>query len=135
MELCPSDAYIMGKNAALLVYLGEPEKALEIVQHAMRINPFCPDDLFVDEGMCYFWLGKYSEAVNCFRKMKTSDRESVFYLTATLSKLGDGIKSTETLKQAFKMTDLSVEDLLLTQHYQNPELKQELREFMQSIPI
>ena len=135
MELCPSDAYIMGKNAALLVYLGEPEKALEIVQHAMRINPFCPDDLFVDEGMCYFWLGKYSEAVNCFRKMKTPDRESVFYLTASLSKLGEGVKSAETLKQAFKMTDLSVEDFLLTQHYQNPELKQELREILQSIPI
>ena len=135
MELCPSDAYIMGKNAALLVYLGEPEKALEIVQHAMRINPFCPDDLFVDEGMCYFWLGKYSEAVNCFRKMKTPDRESVFYLTASLSKLGEGIKSAETLKQAFKMTDLSVEDFLLTQHYQNPELNQELREILQSIPI
>ena len=135
MELCPSDAYIMGKNAALLVYLGEPEKALEIVQHAMRINPFCPDDLFVDEGMCYFWLGKYSEAVNCFRKMKTPDRESVFYLTASFSKLGEGIKSAETLKQAFKMTDLSVEDFLLTQHYQNPELKQELREILQSIPI
>jgi adenylate cyclase len=135
MELCPSDAYIMGKNAALLVYLGEPEKALEIVQHAMRINPFCPDDLFVDEGMCYFWLGKYSEAVNCFRKMKTPDRESVFYLTASLSKMGEGIKSAETLKQAFKMTDLSVEDFVLTQHYQNPELKQELREILQSIPI
>ncbi len=135
MELCPSDAYIMGKNAALLVYLGEPEKALEIVQHAMRINPFCPDDLFVDEGMCYFWLGKYSEAVNCFRKMKTPDRESVFYLTASLSKLGEGIKSAETLKQAFKMTDLNVEVFLLTQHYQNPELKQELREILQSIPI
>ena len=135
MELCPSDAYIMGKNAALLVYLGEPEKALEIVQHAMRINPFCPDDLFVDEGMCYFWLGKYSEAVNCFRKMKTPDRESVFYLTASLSILGEGIKSAETLKQAFKMTDLSVEDFLLTQHYQNPELKQELREILESIPI
>ena len=135
MELCPSDAYIMGKNAALLVYLGEPEKALEIVQHAMRINPFCPDDLFVDEGMCYFWLGKYSEAVNCFRKIKTPDRESIFYLTASLSKLGEGIKSAETLKQAFKMTDLSVEDFLLTQHYQNPELKQELREILESIPI
>ena len=135
MELCPSDAYIMGKNAALLVYLSEPEKALEIVQHAMRINPFCPDDLFVDEGMCYYWLGKYSEAVNCFRKMKTPDRESIFYLTASLSKLGEGIKSAETLKQAFKMTDLSVEDFLLTQHYQNPELKQELREILESIPI
>ncbi len=135
MELCPSDAYIMGKNAALLVYLGEPEKALEIVQHAMRINPFCPDDLFVDEGMCYFWLEKYSNAANCFRKIKTPSRESLFYFAATLFKLEEEKKSAETLKQAFKMTDLSVEDFLLTQHYQNPELKQELREILESIPI
>ena len=135
MELCPSDAYIMGKNAALLVYLGEPEKALEIVQHAMRINPFCPDDLFVDEGMCYFWLEKYSNAANCFRKIKTPSRESLFYFAATLFKLEEEKKSAETLKQAFKMTDMSVEDFLLTQHYQNPELKQELREILESIPI
>ena len=73
--------------------------------------------------------------LNCFRKMKTPDRESIFYLTASLSKLGEEIKSAETLKQAFKMTDLSVEDFLLTQHYQNPELKQELREILESIPI
>ena len=135
MELCPSDAYIMGKNAALLVYLGEPEKALEIVQHAMRINPFCPDDLFVDEGMCYFWLEKYSNAANCFRKIKTPSRESLFYFAATLFKLEEEKKSAETLKQAFKMTDMSVEDFLVTQHYQNPELKQQLQEILQSIPI
>ena len=135
MELCPSDAYIMGKNAALLVYLGKPEKALEIVQHAMRINPFCPDDLFVDEGMCYFWLEKYSNAANCFRKIKTPSRESLFYFAATLFKLEEEKKSAETLKQAFKMTDMSVEDFLVTQHYQNPELNQQLQEILQSIPI
>ena len=135
MELCPSDAYIMGKNAALLVYLGEPEKALKTVQHAMRINPFCPDDLFVDEGMCFFWLEKYSDAANCFRKIKIPNRESLFYFAATLSKLGDELNSAETLKQAFKMTDMTVEDFLVTQHYQNPELNQQLKEILQSIPI
>ena len=70
-ELCPSDAYILGKNAALLVYLGEPEEALETVHRAMRINPFCPDDLFIDEGMCHYWLQNYNEAVKSFRKIKT----------------------------------------------------------------
>jgi len=135
MQLCPSDAYIMGKNAALLVYLGKPEKALEIVKHAMRINPFCPDELFVDEGMCYFWLEKYSDAANCFKKIKTPSRESLFYFAATLAKLGEKQKSAETLTQALKMTDLRVKDFLVTQHYQNPELKQELREILESIPI
>jgi len=70
-----------------------------------------------------------------FRKIKTPSRESLFYFAATFSKLGDEQKSAETLQQAIKMTDLSVEDFLVTQHYQNPELKQELREILESIPI
>ena len=135
MELCPSDAYIMGKNASLLVYLGEPKKALETVQHAMRINPFCPDDLFVDEGMCYFWLEKYNNAANCFRKIKTPSRESLFYFAATLFKLVNEKNAAETLQQAVKMTDLSVKDFLLTQHYQNPELQLQLQNILQAILV
>ena len=45
---------VMGKNAAFCEYLGEPKKVLETVQYAKRTKSFCPDDLFVDEGMCYF---------------------------------------------------------------------------------
>ena len=33
------------------------------------------------------------------------------------------------------MTELSVEDFLLTQHYQNPELQQQLKEILQAIPV
>ena len=89
-KLCPSDAYIMGKNAALLVYLGDPEKALETVHWAMRINPFCPDDLYVDEGMCHYWLKNYKEAINCFKKIKSPNRDSLFYLAASLAKADRG---------------------------------------------
>ena len=67
-----------------------------------------------------------------FRKIKTPSRESLFYFAATLFKLEEEKKSAETLKQAFKMTDMSVEDFLLTQHYQNPELKQELLEILET---
>lgn len=70
-----------------------------------------------------------------FRKIKTPSRESLFYFAATLAKLGEKQKSAETLTQALKMTDLRVKDFLVTQHYQNPELKQELREILESIPI
>ena len=88
-ELCPSDTYIMGKYAAVLVYLGEPEKALETVQKAMRINPFCPDDLFEDEGRCHFWLGDDERVVESFRKIKSPNMASPFYLAMALHKTGD----------------------------------------------
>ena len=135
MELCPSDAYIMGKNAALLVYLGEPEKALETVRRAMRINPFCPDDLFADEGMCHFWLQNYSEAAKCFRKMKNQTWENLFYLAASFSKLGEEENSVETLNKVIKTTGQSVEDFIQTQNYKNSDQTRELQEILESIQV
>ena len=79
----------MEKYAAVLVYLGESEKALETVQKALRINPFCPDDLFEDEGRCHFWLGDYERAVESFRKIKTPNMTSPFYLSMALHKTRD----------------------------------------------
>jgi len=133
-ELCPSDAYILGKNAALLVYLGEPEKALETVRKAMRINPFCPDDLFIDEGMCHFWLQNYIEAAKCFKKIKTPCKESLFYLAASLAKLGEQKQSTEILKESIKTSNMSVKEFVKTQGYKENEMKKELQQILDSIP-
>ena len=132
-ELCPSDAYILGKNAALLVYLGEPEEALETVHRAMRINPFCPDDLFIDEGMCHYWLQNYNEAVKSFRKIKTPCKESLFYLAASLTKLGEQEQSKEVLKKSIKTTKMSLEEFINTQVYKNSEMKKELSDTLKSI--
>ena len=133
-ELCPSDAYILGKNAALLVFLGEPEQALETVHKAMRINPFCPDDLFIDEGMCHFWLKNFLEAIKCFKKIKTPCKESLFYLAASYAKLGKTKQSIEMLKQSVKVTNMSPEDFLMTQGYKEIGMKNELKCVIESIP-
>jgi len=132
-ELCPSDAYILGKNAALLVYLGEPQKALETVHRAMRMNPFCPDDLFIDEGMCHFWLKNFSEAVKCFKKIKTPCKESLFYLAASYSKLGETEQSRALLENSVKITNMNSEEFLLTQGYKDFGMKNELKKIFESI--
>ena len=133
LELCPSDAYIRARYATLLIYLGEPEQALEEIHLAMRIDPFCPDLLFEDEGICQFWLGNLSEATESFRKLKVPTRNSLFYLAATLSKMAEAEKATETLKQARTTTGLSVDRLVQSQAYQEDSRGQELRETLESI--
>ena len=133
-QLCPSDAYIMGKNAALLVYLGEPEKALETVHWAMRINPFCPDDLYVDEGMCHYWLKNYKEAISCFKKIKTPNKDSLFYLAASLAEANQEDESAEALEFAVRTTGLSLGNYVNSQRYQNQEYNRELLEVLEAIP-
>ena len=135
LELCPSDSYMMVKNASLQIFLGDPEKALVVLKRAMRANPFCSDDLFEDEGMCHFRLSDFEAAVQSFRKIKTPTVNSLFYFAAALQKKGDPEKSIETLKKAVKVSDKSVEQFVESEHYKDQKLKQELQEILESIPI
>ena len=126
-DLCPSDAYIRARYATLLIYLGEPELALEEIHRAMRVDPFCPDLLFEDEGMSHYWLGNFSEAVDSFRKLKVPTRNSLFYLAATFSKIDETEKSVETLKEAITTTDFTVGRFVQSQTYREENRSQELR--------
>ena len=132
-DLCPSDAYISARYATLLIYLGEPENALEEIHRAMRVDPFCPDLLFEDEGMSHYWLGNLSEAVESFRKLKVPTRNSLFYLAATFSKLDETDRSVETLKEAITTTDFTVDRFVQSQTYRDEKRSQELRETPESI--
>ena len=78
-ELCPSD-HISAKCATALIFLGEPEEVKEI-RGQEKINPFCSDELFEDEGIIHFCLGSYDKAVE-FLKSLSCPINSLFYLAA-----------------------------------------------------
>ena len=59
-ELCPSDVYIISRYVLVLIYTGEIENALNKLNRATRLDPFSHDILYVEEGMCYFWLESLS---------------------------------------------------------------------------
>ena len=67
-----------------LVHLGSFVKALGTVHWAKSINSFCALDLYDGKGMCHYWLKDYKETINSFKKIKTSNRNNLFYLTASL---------------------------------------------------
>jgi Tfp pilus assembly protein PilF len=133
VELCPSDAYILGKHAATLIYYGEPEEALESVQRAVRINPFCPDDLLLDEGLCHYWMGNFNEASESFQIIKLRGRDSLCYLVATYAKLGEMEKVKDTLRQVAFKTTKAVEMFLKSEPYKDSSRTQELHEVLESL--
>ena len=125
-ELCPSDPYMIMRYATLLIFLGKPEEALVEITNAKRIDPFCPDMLFEDEGMCYFWLDRLPEAVDTFNKLQIPTRNSLFYLAATHNKIGDIDKASRVLKEAIAMSNLNIEEFVKIQKYRDPDQKENL---------
>ena len=135
VELCPSDAYIRSRYASLLIYLGEPQQALDEIHRAMRIDPFCPDVLFEDEGMSYYWLGEFTAAIDSLRKLKVPTRNSLFYHACALAKTEQTEKATETLKQAITTMDMTVERFVNSQEYKEQEKCDELLETLNAIAV
>ena len=135
VELCPSDAYIRSRYASLLIYLGEPQQALDEIHRAMRVDPFCPDVLFEDEGMGYYWLENYTNAIKSLRKVKVPTRNSLFYLAAALSKAEQTETASDTLKQAITTMDMTVEGFVSSQGYKNQEKRDELLQTLEPIAV
>ena len=132
-ELCPSDSYILGKNAEMRLYLGNPEEGLEKVTWAMRINPFCPDDLLEKDGKCRYWLEDFDGALASFKKMRTESRDGLFYSAATFKKLGREEEALDMLRRGIRLADVSIETFVESQPFQDQARNRELQEVLESI--
>jgi len=132
-ELCPSDSYILGKNAEMRLYLGNAEEGLEKVTWAMRINPFCPDDLLEKDGKCRYWLEDFEGALASFKKMRTESRDGLFYAAATFKKLGREEEALDMLRRGIHLADVSIETFVESQPFQDQARNRELQELLESI--
>ena len=132
-ELCPSDSYISAKCATALIFLGEPLEALKEIRRAEKINPFCSDELFEDEGIIHFCLGSYDEAVESFKKLKLPTINSLFYLAAAYEKKKMVEDAEGALAEAQTRSGLYVSDFIATQKYRDLERIQDLENSLTSI--
>ena len=134
-DLCPSDPYIRFKYATVLIYAGDPEKALEEIKTGKRLDPFCPDYLLEDEGICYYWLNKFEESVKSFSKLKVPSRNSLFYLAAAYSKKGEATRANERLAEAVSVSNLTISDFMNTQYYKSEADSNSLRLCLENIAV
>ena len=120
-ELCPSDIYIISRYVLVLLYTGEIKKALNELNRATRLDPFSHDILYVEEGMCYFWLEDYYKAIDSFRKVKLM-RQNLFYLSACFFKVDNFVKAGEILKEAEVISESNANEFIASLPYTKPEM-------------
>ena len=120
-ELCPSDVYIISRYVLVLIYTGQIESALNKLNRATRLDPFSHDILYVEEGMCYFWLESYEKAIDSFRKVKLM-QQNLFYLSACYFKLDAFDKAIESLKEAEVVSELDVDTFIKSLPYTKPKM-------------
>jgi adenylate cyclase len=86
-DLNPNDADILADMAIATRSSGDTERTMELLQRAMRLNPFYPDVYLWILGETYFDLAQYEQAIGTLHKMRDKS-EGHRLLAASYAHLG-----------------------------------------------
>ena len=100
--LNPNDADLMSDMADALAHCGRSEEAIVLLQKAMRLNPFYPDQYIWHLGGAYFNLKRYEEAIQTIQKMQnpTEGRRILAASFAHLGRDAEAVAEAERVRQA-----------------------------------
>jgi hypothetical protein len=84
--LNPNDADILTEMADALVYRGRPREAIEMIEKAMRLNPFYPDWYLWVLGGAHYAARDYEKAIQAIHRL-ADPSEGRCILDASYAKL------------------------------------------------
>lgn len=70
IELNPNDADILAEMADALSYADKADRAIDLLQRAMRLNPIYPDWYLWNLGEAHYCIGDYEAAIQSLKKMR-----------------------------------------------------------------
>ena len=88
IELNPNDADILSEMADALVFSDDAGRAIDLLEHAMRLNPFYPDDYLWHLADAYFVLADYERTISTLQRMQVQS-EAHRMLAASHGLLGN----------------------------------------------
>ena len=85
--LNPNDADLMSDMADAMAHSGRSEEGITLLEKAMRLNPFYPDQYLWHLGGAYYNLHRYEEAIQTLQSMQ-NPTEGRRLLAASFAQLG-----------------------------------------------
>jgi len=87
-RLNPNDADRAMDRGTTLVYLGEPEVAVDLMKAAMRLNPFHPDNYLADLAEAHFVARHYDEMLRIAEHIVAPSPKFVAFKAAAFAYVG-----------------------------------------------
>jgi adenylate cyclase len=89
MALSPNDAYIKARSAAFHIFVGMPDRALELLDEAEALDPYLPVWCVEERGVALYTQGGYREAIEHLCALPFQTRRSRLYHVAARVALGE----------------------------------------------
>lgn len=123
MSISPSDAYIKGRSAAYYNFVGEPERAMELLDEAEELDPFLPVWCVEERSATLYSLGRFEDAIEAGRGLRFQTRRSRLYRAASRVALGDVERAREIVTRALASApELSAVFIRSQETYRDPEV-------------
>jgi adenylate cyclase len=118
LALNPNGANAHASLALFLGASGKPEKALELMKRAFRLNPIPPPNYYFNLGGAYFMLSRYLEAIRVCKKAINISPDYVspkVIMAACYSLLEQYKKAHETVTEILKIDpNFSIESVAIS---------------------
>jgi tetratricopeptide (TPR) repeat protein len=129
MELNPSDAFIKARSAGILTYLGEPERALALLDEAETLDPFLPVWCVEERGIALYALDRFQESLDALSSLVFQTRRSRLYQAAALIALDRSDDARKLIREARAGNPaLGAAEFWREERYGDPRRRQLLRQ-------
>jgi adenylate cyclase len=120
--LNPNDADIKSESGGYLAYAGRSEEAIELVNEAMRLNPFYPDWYLWNVAMAYYPAQGYDTVINAVERMRDPPVDPLLFVAASYAQLGRSDEAQAVIERVLELDpDATVAKWAAQQPYKNPE--------------
>jgi adenylate cyclase len=128
LTLNPNNADLLAGWGYASVLLGHPERGIEFIEQAKRLNPHYPDWYDRGLGTAAYMSQRYEDAVAAFRKVTQHVIQSRLYLAASYVRLGRLNEARAEVAAALELEpDISIEKFSLIELYKNTADLEHLR--------
>jgi adenylate cyclase len=118
VALNPNNDLIVVQQGELDTWLGEPEKGIEWIKKAMRINPHHPERYWNHLGRGYFVARRYREAIDAFKHVSHPNQFHHAFLAASFAMLNDNTTAATHARSVLALDpNFSADAYLRTLHY------------------
>ncbi len=118
VALNPNNDLIVVQHGELYTWVGEPEKGIEWIRKAMRLNPHHPQRYWSHLGRALFVARRYGEAVESFKRISHLDRSHHAFLAACSAMMNDAATTATHVRSVLALDPrFSIDAYLRTLHY------------------
>jgi adenylate cyclase len=125
MALSPNDAYIKARSAAFHIFVGMPDRALELLDEAEALDPYLPVWCVEERGIALYAQERYREAIEHLCTLPFQTRRSRLYHIAARVAVGE-VDHAQKLARAGAQLGLTVQYVRDQEWYRDRSALEEL---------